>query len=375
MNWLIPNTVYLTVHGSQCYGMATENSDIDAKGICIPPEEIENDLFHTFEQAENNIEITKYIEHLKNPNNPKLESVVYSLKKFIKLAAAVNPNVIELLYTDPEHHVIKKVITERLLEKRDLFISARAKFTFSGYAFAALGKLDRHRKWLICGAIKKPARNDYGLPEEPQKEVEDVFRYIKGKVEEWNLSNLPIDQNKKGKLKELTWEVIHELSKKKVNWENWVSAYTEGAINRLAESFNLKAEIIDLIRRENQYRKDLQSYNSWINWKENRNPARKEMEIKYSMDTKHASQLVRLLRMGLEILETGKVIVKRPDAHELLFIKNGGWTYEKVIEYAEEMNKKLDDAYKITKLPRSVDYIKINELYHKLITEWRSLNG
>jgi len=107
MDWLVKNTIFLTVHGSQCYGMATETSDLDVKGVTLVPPHIENNLFHTFEQAENHPEIYEKVEHLKNPNNPKVESTVYSLKKFIKLAAAVNPNVIELLYTNPEHHIIK----------------------------------------------------------------------------------------------------------------------------------------------------------------------------------------------------------------------------------------------------------------------------
>lgn len=368
MDWLLNNTIYLAVHGSQCYGMATENSDLDAKGICIPPSEIENDLFHTFEQAENNIDIEKQISHLRNPKNPKIETTVYSLKKFIKLAAAVNPNVLELLYVKPEFQIIKNSAAEKLIQNRDLFLSARANFTFAGYAYAQLNKIQRHRKWIITPRdLKQPRRNEYGLPEEAQQEVEEVFRYVKGEVEKWNLSGFPLDENEKGKLKETIWELVYEISSKKVNWENWVVAYTVTAIEKLARTLNLKEELLDLIKRENQYRRDLQTYNSWINWKNNRNPARKALEEKSQYDTKHASQLIRLLRSGLEILETGKFNVFRDDAEELLLIKNGGWTYDSVVEYAEMMNKKMAAAYKITKLPKSVNYVAINSLYQELL--------
>jgi hypothetical protein len=74
--------------------------------------------------------------------------------------------------------------------------------------------------------------------------------------------------------------------------------------------------------------------------------------------------------MGYEILKDGKVVVKRPDKDELLNIKNGGWSYEKIIEYANEMQIKLDEAYKITKLPKSVDYVKINNLYHLIFEKY-----
>jgi predicted nucleotidyltransferase len=57
LEWLKDNIVYLTVHGSQAYGLATESSDVDVKGICIPPDEVENDLFQNFEQAENHPDV------------------------------------------------------------------------------------------------------------------------------------------------------------------------------------------------------------------------------------------------------------------------------------------------------------------------------
>ena len=64
--------------------------------------------------------------------------------------------------------------------------------------------------------------------------------------------------------------------------------------------------------------------------------------------------------MGLEILNDHKVIVKRPDREEILSIKNGSWSYEQVIEFADNMQKKLDEAYKATTLPKTVNYEKIN---------------
>ena len=71
LNWLKDRLIYLTLHGSQAYGLATELSDVDVKGICIPPPEVENDLFQRFEQAENHPDIEKNYDFLKNRNNPK----------------------------------------------------------------------------------------------------------------------------------------------------------------------------------------------------------------------------------------------------------------------------------------------------------------
>lgn len=60
--------------------------------------------------------------------------------------------------------------------------------------------------------------------------------------------------------------------------------------------------------------------------------------------------------MGAEILETGKVNVFRPDAQELLDIRNGKLTYEELLEYAEFMDNKVSkELYKTSFLPRSCD--------------------
>jgi len=60
MDWIQKHLIYLTIHGSRAYGMATEQSDLDIKGIVVPPKTVEYNLFHKFEQAENH----PYIESL-----------------------------------------------------------------------------------------------------------------------------------------------------------------------------------------------------------------------------------------------------------------------------------------------------------------------
>ena len=60
--------------------------------------------------------------------------------------------------------------------------------------------------------------------------------------------------------------------------------------------------------------------------------------------------------MGVEILETGVVHVKRPDADELRAIRNGAWTYEEIVKYAEEMDIYVREVlYKRTSLLKYPD--------------------
>lgn len=372
LEWLKDNLVYVTLHGSQAYGLNNELSDVDVKGICVPPRYVENDLFDRFEQAENNPVIEDKLGHLRNPKNPKFESTIYSLRKFFLLAAQVNPNIIEVLWTDEADHFIKSPLMEKLLANKARFLSSKAKFTFSGYAFAQAAKIERHRKWIVLGELSEPKREDFGLPPVVGKGVDEVFGYIKSKVEEWNLNQFPLEEKDRSDLKETIWELVWTLSKKEVSWDNWPDAYAEGVIHNLGKELSLKDEVVDLIQKERAYFKAHNNYKSWLRWKAERNPARRELEVKSGYDTKHASHLVRLMRMGYEIMTEGKVVVKRPDREELLSIKNGGWSYEKVMDYAKEMQKKLDEAYKVTTLPKSVDYAGLNELYHQLSEEYNS---
>jgi hypothetical protein len=77
--------------------------------------------------------------------------------------------------------------------------------------------------------------------------------------------------------------------------------------------------------------------------------------------------LVRLMRMAKETLVTGKVIVKRPDAQELLEIRNGAWTYEQLIEYANKEQAALIELEKTSPLPKSPDRVKIDKLCQDMV--------
>jgi predicted nucleotidyltransferase len=378
LNWLDQNIIYVTLAGSQAYGLANEFSDVDAKGICVPPLEVEYNLFHRFEQAENPASLEIRFSHLKNPKNPKFESSVYSLRKFFLLAAEVNPNIIELLYTDPKHHFVCGPLMQKLLDNRELFLSNKARYTFSGYAVAQAKKIDRHRKWIVLGEVVKPKREDFGLPKELPKGVEEVFGYMKGKVEEWNLNQYPLDEMQRSELKDTIWELLTNVGGREVSVANWPDEYWSGVLNKMTKEFSLKDEVVHFINAERAYAKAKQVYDSWISWKKERNPARRELEEKSGYDTKHASHLVRLMRMGYEIITEGKVIVNRTghDADELLAIKNGAWSFDQVMEFKERMEAKLDMEYarqkaliaegKPTPIPREVNKTKLNEFYHEL---------
>jgi len=90
---------------------------------------------------------------------------------------------------------------------------------------------------------------------------------------------------------------------------------------------------------------------------------RKAIVRKYQYDVKNAAHLIRLLRMGIEFLETGQLRVFRAmDAEELKQIKRGGWTLEQVKTEAERLFGRIEGARAQSPLPERPDEAAANDL-------------
>jgi predicted nucleotidyltransferase len=139
--------IYKVIAGSQAYGLETEQSDLDVRGVCIPPRRYLLGL-GVFEQWEN--------------QDPEGDTVIYALTKFVRLALVCNPNIIELLYTDPRHVLFVNDHGRRLLERRHLFLSRLARQTFAGYAISQLRRIERHHRWLVDPPDHQPTQEEYG---------------------------------------------------------------------------------------------------------------------------------------------------------------------------------------------------------------------
>lgn len=94
---------------------------------------------------------------------------------------------------------------------------------------------------------------------------------------------------------------------------------------------------------------------------------RKQLVKKYGYDTKNASHLVRLLRMGIEFLRDGRLYVKRDDAAELLAIKRGEWELSKVRELAEQLFTTIQLEEQLSKLPPQPDHDGVENLLTEIL--------
>lgn len=281
---VLSRTILRVRHGSHAYGTNIATSDLDVKGVCIEPMTHQLGFLHTFEQYER-----------AASKGHETDEVIYSLKKFAKLAADCNPNIIEVLHVDESDVLHMDEFGEELRSHKDDFLSKKAKFTFSGYAHAQLKRIKTHRAWLLNPPAALPSRKEFGLSESSKISASELGAF-------------------------------------------------EASIQQGIE-IEMPKDVLTLFVLEKRYHSAKVQFEQYENWKKTRNAARADLEAKYGYDTKHGMHLLRLMRMCVEILETGKVLVKRPDREELLQVRAGAWEYDRLIEEAEALEQKCDKLY------------------------------
>ena len=97
---------------------------------------------------------------------------------------------------------------------------------------------------------------------------------------------------------------------------------------------------------------------------------RKAVIEEFGWDVKHGMHLVRLMRMGEELLRDGVLNVWRDDREELLAVRSGQWPLEDVIAWAEAKDIELKDMP--SSLPWGPPLEEIDRLCRNLLlASWR----
>ena len=318
------NTLVKHYAGSIAYGTNLPTSDVDFRGIfCADPVNIRTPFFVVRECIEAEEEDTK----------------LYELAHFMKLCVDCNPNIIETLWVD-EHDIVQQTPAyEYLRSQRQHLLSAKIAFTTCGYALSQLKRIKGHNKW-----INNPQ------PETPPRQADFITLIQSFTQEKVTPGNFQLPQNDH-RLVPYGGEIFGLYS---------APGYqTFNDAGQLHTNFDGERHLLGTPKMvirwvKDEYKRAKEKHQQYWTWKENRNEARSQLEEQFGYDTKHAMHVVRLLRMGVEALRDGEIIVKRPDASELLEIRNGAWRYEALISYAENMDREVREKwYKKTELPKA----------------------
>ena len=349
-------TILIGLAGSHGYGLSRPESDLDYRGVFIAGKshylgcdkiDQKDDGWST------ELGIFDFLTGEK-------DTVIYELKKFIQLLAGANPNLLELLWL--KQYPVKTVVGEYLLKHRQLFLSKRVKHTYSGYAFAQIKKIESHRKWLLNPPQAQPTPEQFGLVVERPLSKEELHAFL-----EYLYSLV------RGKIEYLAEaQELHQLLTGDIDYKGLLKQYnlSDEAITYTQSLTNSRSDFIKLLQKSQQYQNALREWNAYQSWKTHRNPARAGMEKQSGFDLKHAMHCIRILRSGLEILQSSEIFVDRRDvgdADELKAIINGELTYAQVTKLADDLMVEIDRAYDISSLPHRPDLPAINQLCIELV--------
>ncbi len=312
--------------GSHSYGTNIESSDEDYRGIFAgDPVNIRTPFFHVKEVEDGSEDDTKFFE----------------LSHYMKLCLDCNPNIVETLWVDTSDVLVTTPAYELLRQSRHLLLSSKIAFTTVGYALAQLKRIKGHNKW-----INNPQPEQPPLPYEYLNCVQwfGTDKNLKVRVADYRNDHRLIPYG--GDLFAVVEARGYQL------WDD------RGDLNDLYEGdrSTLPRPIMLVKWNREDFKNLLEKHNQYWTWKRERNKTRSALEEEFGYDTKHAMHLVRLLRMGVEALRDGQIVVRRPDAKELLSIRNGAWSYDDLVKYAEDMNHEVTEVwYKKTALPKKPD--------------------
>ncbi len=117
--------IFRCVIGSRAYGLDEEGSDVDRRGVYLPPADLHWSLFGLPEQLEND----------------ESQECYWELGKFLVLALKANPNVLECLYTPLVEFATP--LAREMLDMRDAFLSRLVYQTYNGYVMSQFRKLEQ----------------------------------------------------------------------------------------------------------------------------------------------------------------------------------------------------------------------------------------
>jgi hypothetical protein len=88
---------------------------------------------------------------------------------------------------------------------------------------------------------------------------------------------------------------------------------------------------------------------------------RKNLITKHGFDTKFASNLIRLLLEGKDLVSNGDITFPLPYAETILDIKQGKWTIKEVLDYADQLEAEIDIATEKSDLPNKPRFDEIEQ--------------
>lgn len=332
------------ISGSKAYNLATKNSDTDIRGVFYLPK----NEFYGFE----------YQAQISNETN---DILYYEIGRFIELLLKNNPSCLEILATPEEYILYKSPLLDELNYKD--FITSEVEKTFVGYALSQIKKakglnkkflnpIDKNRKIVL----------DFCYIIDDNKTISFADWLISNSYKQAFCGLSKINHSK---------DLFALYYSEKFNYKGIIKDEKNDDI-RLSEIPKNEKPIAYFIFQKDEYSAYCKQYKEYWDWMKLRNEERYTTNIAHekNYDSKNMMHTIRLLKVAKELVETGNLNVKRTeDRNELLAIKNGDFSYEEVIEKAENLQREIEEKSKLKRLPSEINSSKVEEFLINLRTK------
>ena len=369
--------------GSQAYGTQTPTSDVDKKFVYILPQDY--------------ILGTGYVEQL----NVNKDYTGWELKRFLELMGSSNPTVLELLNTPEDCIITKHPLFQYVLDHKADFITKGCRNSFAGYAVQQIQKakgLNKKQNWEKDKMTRKDVL-DFVYVIEGEKSMpwkiwnngryDEKFCGVVNVPNARDLYAVYFDTDANNCFNERIPEPIRERNKAWRKEEGHSMGYgykglvKTGEGQNVAESNQLRLSsipkgqtpICNIIYNKDGYSTHCKDYKEYEEWLANRNEQRyvDTQAHGQKIDGKNMMHCMRLIRMSKEIGRGEGIIVRRPDAQELLAIRRGEVDLDSLIDTAEAEIKEMDKIFEDSDLPKSIDPELVNTLLIKIRREFYNL--
>jgi predicted nucleotidyltransferase len=370
--------LYLVIRGSHAYGTNIETSDTDYSGIFI--------------QSMDDILGNKYIEQI---NDDKNDTVIYEVRRFLELLGTNNPTVLELLNTPEDCVIYKDPVFDLVLNDKEKFITKICAKSLGGYAKQQISKAkgqNKKQNWEKDKVTRKEVLDFVyvieGEKSIPWKVWNENFKYDEKFIGVVNVPNardiyaVYFDEVANMCFSESVPEGVRE-SAKYLRKESELSmgfgykglVKTGEGVNS-AESNQLRLSSIPkgeepicvVTYNKDGYTQHCNDYKSYQTWLEQRNEAR-WVDVQshgQKIDGKNMMHCMRLIQMSREIAEGKGIVVRRPNAKELISIRKGEIDLQTLIDKVEKEIIEIDKLFEESNLPDSINAEFINNLIVKI---------
>ena len=346
--------------GSHAYGTNIPTSDVDLRGVFIQPLE---DIFKY-----------GFVDQVSDKTN---DIVFYELKRFLELVKKNNPNILELLNAPKDCVIHRDPIYKLIEDEARHFVTTKCRHTFAGYAIEQIRKARGYNKKMNWEESQMTRRG-----------VLDFCYILK------DGGTMPL----------MEWlDLYNSVHKTDRGHKDFALAKVDHAHDLYVMYYMPNTGIVSDTRKANDvqlfsipkgiavlgpagyltFNKDAYSthckrYAEYQTWLKERNEDRFKMNKEHgkNYDSKNMMHTFRLLKMAIEIAETGKINVRRSDEEreKLLKIRHGEYEYDILIEEAEAMIGQLDEAFDNSNLPDKIYDHYVAQLELNIREKWYKLS-